>query len=225
MSGKPTVVVKLSGKLVEDSSSLRPLLEALRGLLAEYRLVIVTGGGRLARKYALLLSELGAPKALLDEAGIEASRFYARVVALALGSTIPVPRSYEELLEQLGLGVNPVVLGGLQPGQSTTTVAALAAEASSAERLVVATVVDGVYDRDPAKHPDAKLIPRMTVSEALRVIESSIEPGRYELIDPYAATIVKRSGVRVYVVNGRRPERVVEAVRGGEPLGTILVPG
>ncbi len=225
MSGKPTVVVKLSGKLVEDSSSLRPLVEGLRGLLGEYRLVVVTGGGRLARKYASFLEELGRPKALMDVAGIEASRFYARIVALALGSSVPVPHSYEELLQQLGLGVNPVVLGGLQPGQSTTTVAALAAEAAGAERMIIATVVDGVYDRDPAKHPDARLIPRLTVSEALRVIESSLEPGRYELIDPYAASIINRSGIRVYVVNGRRPERVAEAVRGGEPLGTILVPG
>ncbi len=221
---RPFVALKVSGKLVEDTSVLSQLLPVLRRLLDEYRLVVVTGGGRLARKYASLLGGLGAPKALMDVAGIEASRFYARVVAMALGSTAPVPRSYVEMLEQVAYGVNPVVLGGLQPGQSTTTVAALAAEAVGAERLVIATVVDGIYDRDPAKHPDARLLPRLTVDEALRVIESSVEPGRYEMIDPYAAAIIKRSGIPVVVVNGRHPERVEAAVRGRETIGTLVAP-
>ncbi len=224
MEKRPSVVVKLSGKLVEDVGTLHGIVRVLREALEEYRLAIVTGGGRLARKYVTLLEQLGASKALRDEVGIEVSRLHARIVALALGSTAPPPRSYEEVLEQLALGVNPIVAGGFQPGQSTTAVAALIAEAMRAERLVIATVVDGVYDRDPAKHPDARLIPRLSIREALRVIESSVEPGRYELLEPYAASIIERSGVRVYVVNGKHPERILEAIRGGEPIGTLITP-
>ena len=222
--GRPTVVVKLSGKLVEDHGVLARIVRTLSPLLSEYRLVVVVGGGRLARRYAGFLAERGAAKALQDVIGIEASRLNARLVALALGSTAPIPRSYWELLEQLAYQVNPIVLGGLQPGQSTTTVAALAAEAAGAERLVVATVVDGVYDKDPSRHPDAKLLPRLSIREALRVIESSVEPGRYELIDPYAASILERSSIPVYVVNGRYPERLAAAIRGHETIGTLLVP-
>ncbi|AEM39255.1 uridylate kinase [Pyrolobus fumarii 1A] len=221
---RPSIVVKISGKLVEDTGSLQGLVGVLRELINEYRVAIVVGGGRLARKYVSFLGSLQAPKSLMDIAGIEASRFYARVLALALGSTAPVPRSYEEFLTQLATGVNPIVAGGFQPGQSTTAVAALIAEAMRAERLVIATVVDGVFDRDPAKHPDAKLFPRLSITEALRVIESSTEPGRYELLEPYAASILQRSGTRVYIVNGRHPERVLEAARGGEPIGTLLTP-
>ena len=222
--GRPSVVVKLSGKLIEEHGVLSRLVQVLSGLLSEYRLVVVTGGGRLARRYAGFLAERGVAKALQDVVGIEASRLNARLVALALGSVAPIPRSYWELLEQIAYGVNPVVLGGLQPGQSTTTVAALAAEAVGAERLVIATVVDGIYDRDPSRHPDARLIPRLALHEALRVIESSVEPGRYEMLDPYAASILRRSRIPVYVVNGRHPERVEAAVRGLETIGTLVVP-
>ncbi len=224
MARRPGVVVKLSGKLVEDIGVLHGIIRVLREALGEYRLAIVTGGGRLARKFVSLLEQVGVSKALRDEAGIEVSRLHARIVALALGSTIHPPRSYEELLEQVAIGVNPIVAGGFQPGQSTTAVAALIAEAINAERLVIATVVDGIYDKDPVRHPNARLIPRLRLSEALRVVESSVEPGRYELLEPYAASILARSGIRVYVVNGRHPERILEAIRGGEPIGTIVTP-
>ena len=49
-----------------------------------------------------------------------------------------------------------VVMGGVAVGQTTDAVAALLAEYVRADRLIVATSVDGVYTADPEKDPDAK---------------------------------------------------------------------
>ena len=48
-----------------------------------------------------------------------------------------------------------VVMGGLKPGITTDTVAALVAERVDAELLVKGTDQNGVYDKDPRKHSDA----------------------------------------------------------------------
>jgi len=219
------VVVKISGKIVNPDQPrlVGEYAELLRKLSTSKRLAVVVGGGTVARHYIGAARSLGVSRGLQDMLGIEAARLNARLLAYTLGpdhACLHIPRSVGELLEAVS-HCRIVLLGGLQPGQSTAAVAAITAELLSAERLVLATTVDGVYDRDPRRHPDAKLLPRLTYAELERVLEQSVEPGRYELLDPQAISVLRRSCVEARVVNGLDPKNVGKAVRG-EPVGTTI---
>ncbi|RLG06650.1 MAG: UMP kinase, partial [Thaumarchaeota archaeon] len=134
-----------------------------------------------------------------------------------------IPESLEEIIEYASLG-RIVVAGGLQPAQSTTAVAALAAEALKAEKLIIATDVDGVYTSDPKKDPDAKLLEKVTLSKLEEILsESPHIAGEYKLIDMLALKILRRSKIRTIVLNGNKPENLEKAIRG-EKIGTLITP-
>jgi uridylate kinase len=77
--------------------------------------------------------------------------------------------------------------------------------------------VDGLYDRDPKEHPDARFIDEITVGE-LRERKLPTLPFDRSLIDLLEhARLVKR----VQVINGRDPGRLAGALRG-ERVGTII---
>ena len=77
--------------------------------------------------------------------------------------------------------------------------------------------VDGLYDRDPKEHPNARFIDEITVSE-LRERKLPTLPFDRALIDLLEhARLVDR----VQIINGRQPELLAGALRG-ERVGTII---
>ena len=223
------LVLKISGKFFDDGNieSLIQLKKTVKQIINENnRLAIVSGGGATARKYIKIARELGVNEAYLDLLGIWASRLNAYLLAFILSdiSYMKVPENIEEFIEKWESG-KVVITGGFQPGQSTATVAALVSEAINADYLVLATNVDGVYDKDPRYHNDAKLIPRLDTTTLRRVLESSqsVKAGTYELLDPLAIKIIERSKIKVVVMNYRKLDKVLEIVKGKE-VGSIIEP-
>jgi len=221
------LVLKVSGKLVnpEDPGYILKLAEVVRSLAREgHRLAVVVGGGGVARRYIDACRYLGGSEGICDLLGIDAARLNASLLLVALGDIAyrRVVRSVDELLDAWSTGL-VVAAGGFQPGQSTVAVSAIIAEAISADLLVYATVVEGIYDRDPSADPNARLLKKVSVAELKRILSSqSVSAGRYELIDPIALSIIERSRIRVAVVSGRDPENIVRAARG-EDVGTLIV--
>ena len=92
---------------------------------------------------------------------------------------------------------NITIMGGTSPGQSTDAVAALMAEYIDADLFINATNVDGVYDKNPKEHKDAKLYKELSSEALIRLLsENSAKAGKYELMDFVAAQIVHRSKIR-----------------------------
>jgi uridylate kinase len=221
------LVLKISGKLVnpEDPVYILKLADVVRELVREgHRVAVVIGGGGIARKYIDACRSLGGSEGICDLMGIEASRLNALLFTIALGDLVyrRVVRNIDEMLEAWSTGL-VVAAGGFQPGQSTVAVSAIMAEMISADLLIYATVVSGIYDRDPALDPNAKLLKRVSVEELRRILSrQSVSAGRYELIDPLALSIIERSRIRVAVIDGRDPTTIIQAVRG-EDIGTLVV--
>jgi uridylate kinase len=221
------LVLKISGKLVnpEDPVYILKLADVVRELVREgHRVAVVIGGGGIARKYIDACRSLGGSEGICDLMGIEASRLNALLFTIALGDLVyrRVVRNIDEMLEAWSTGL-VVAAGGFQPGQSTVAVSAIIAEMISADLLIYATVVSGIYDRDPTLDPNAKLLKRVSVEELRRILSrQSVSAGRYELIDPLALSIIERSRIRVAVIDGRDPTTIIQAVRG-ENIGTLVV--
>ncbi|BBD71657.1 uridylate kinase [Sulfodiicoccus acidiphilus] len=224
-----SVVVKVSGKLFDEETvdSLNALREGIRGLIEEgKRVAVVTGGGATARRYIGKGRAMGANESMLDLLGVWASRLNAYLLSFSMAdvSYLKVPESLEEFIHAWTSG-KVVVVGGFQPGQSTAAVAALVAEASNSELLILATNVDGVYERDPRLFKDAKLIPRLTTKELSDILETSqsVNAGGYELLDPIAIKIVNRSKIKVVVMNYNKLSKLREVLKGKD-ISTIIEP-
>src|SRR5207247_10265140 len=115
-----------------------------------------------------------------------------------------------------------VVLGGLQPGQSTSAVAALAAEITRADFLVNATDVAGVYSADPKKDPRAKLLRSVSVDRLLSwAMAGDVYAGKYELLDPVALKIMQRARIPTRFVSLEDPSNITSALSGRD-IGSLV---
>ncbi len=223
------VVVSVGGSVLltgkGDSEYFGKLAELLRRLGADRPLVVTTGGGRTAREYIQLGRDLGLTEFELDEVGIEVTRLHARLVAARVGPPAPArpPSTVPAVVEQLRTG-SPVILGGTEPGHTTDGVAALVAVRIRAARVVNATDVDGVYDRDPRSHPDARRIERLSWAEFRAMVHagSSGEAGQNFLFDRLGADALARAHIPLLIVPGRDLENLEAAVTGQRFRGTLV---
>ena len=221
------VVISMGGSILASPAPnielIRDFAELLVSLKDEGRSIkVVVGGGKLAREYISAVKELGADWKLSDRVGIAATRMNAMLLCSALGehASEEVPEDTEIECESEKI----LVMGGVKPGQTTDAVAAELAVRCNADLLLIGTNVDGVYDSDPKKDPNAKKISSMNTSELLEIVGEAHSPGMKTVIDPVAAVKIHGSGIKTIVVDGRRLENIGNAIRGKEHGGTDVVP-
>ncbi|MHA1615885.1 MAG: UMP kinase [Candidatus Njordarchaeales archaeon] len=182
------------------------------------KLLVVTGGGYIAREYIRVLREAGGSSFEGDLLGIHVSRVNAFLL-LSICKNLCKINAYPEVI----LSVNDVLRlidfyqvffsGGFFPGQSTAGVAAEIAEAARADIILLATNVDGIYTSDPFKDPNAKKIPIISTQELLEIIKNyEAEAGTYRLIDLNALKIIQRARIPVVVFNGNKPQEAVQII-------------
>jgi len=221
------VVLRIGGSVVAspiNTELISKYAELLKTLKKQgHEVAVVVGGGSLAREFISIAKNLSLDEQAQDEIAISISRIFAQLFIKKLGtlSCNTVPLTVDNAAECLGKG-KIVVMGGLKPGMTTDSVAALLAERVNADLLVKGTDQDGVYDKDPRKHSDAVKLDRLSLDELAGVFdESKHKAGIHQIIDPEAVKILKRRRMRLIVVNGFAPENILAAVNG-ESVGTVI---
>ncbi len=124
--------------------------------------------------------------------------------------------SKDKALEHFGEGRVVFFAGGTgHPYFSTDTGVVLRAVEVEAEVILLAKSIDGVYDSDPAKNPEAKKYDRITIGE---VIEKNLQVG-----DMTASILARdnRMPMRVFGLDG--VNSIVDAVRGDFSGTSVLV--
>ena len=109
-----------------------------------------------------------------------------------------------------------VVIFGAGTGNpffSTDTAAALRATEIDAQVVIKATKVDGVYDSDPKKNPDAKKFDQLSYIEVLN--------RRLEVMDSTAITLCMENNMPILVLNLWDSKALISAL-SGEPVGTLV---
>ena len=99
------------------------------------------------------------------------------------------------------------------PFFSTDTGAALRAAEIGADVIFKATNVDGVYDSDPKKNPNAKKFDRLTYMDVLNK--------GLHVMDSTAASLCMDNGIKILVFNLNDPQNIPRAALG-EQSGTIV---
>ena len=134
----------------------------------------------------------------------------------------------------LDLGMIPLLGGdvlvddgvGFSVGGGDALAVALALH-FEAGRLVFATAVDGIYDRDPARHPDARLLPRVSLGAAAdarldrraATDASGAMAGKLDALNPARDAIT--DGLRVDILSMLQPGNLA-ALLAGEAVGTRI---
>jgi len=183
----------------------------------------VIGGGSLSRELIKTARAMGLSEPAQDEVAISVSRVAAQLFVLRLGThgTLTVPTTIEDAAKSFEKG-KIVVMGGLKPGMTTDSVAAMLAERVNADLLVKASNVDGVYTKDPKKHKDAEKLERLSFNDLRGLFEKEKhEAGIHQVIDPEAVRILQKNKIKTIVVDGFKPENVLLAVKG-EKVGTLI---
>ena len=124
--------------------------------------------------------------------------------------------SKDKALEHFGEGRVVFFAGGTgHPYFSTDTGVVLRAVEVEAEVILLAKSIDGVYDSDPAKNPEAKKYDRITIGE---VIEKNLQ-----VVDMTASILARdnRMPMRVFGLDG--VNSIVDAVRGDFSGTSVLV--
>lgn len=220
------IVISIGGSVLIsdlDPERIYKYAENVKQLTEEHTVYVVVGGGRIARKYISAARALGANEVECDIIGIDMTRINARLLIAALGNGAypEPPKSYLDANNAAFSG-KIVVMGGLIPGQTTDAVSAVLAEYVGADLLINATSVDGVYTADPKRDKEAKKLTIMTPSELVEIVmKIDMAAGSNSPIDPLAAKIIQRCGIKTIVVDGTDPENIVEAV-AGHHSGTMI---
>jgi uridylate kinase len=123
----------------------------------------------------------------------------------------------KEALHAMEEGKIAIFGGGTgNPFFSTDTTTALRAAEVSADIMFKATMVDGVYDKDPHKYPDAKKYETLTFTKVLE--------DRLAVMDGTAATLCRDNKLPILVFDLADPDNIARAVQG-ENVGTLVYEG
>jgi uridylate kinase len=119
-----------------------------------------------------------------------------------------------DALADLEDGKVVIFAGGIgRPYFTTDTTAALSAVEMDCDVLLKATRVDGVYDSDPEKNPEAVKYPRVTYRE---VLAKSLK-----VMDATAASLCMENNIPIVVFNIFEPDAIIKVING-EPVGTLV---
>jgi uridylate kinase len=205
------IVIKIGGSLLFsegktiNSKKITEFCNVVKNNKEYDSIVIVCGGGIIAREYIDVIRDFTQNEALCDLIGIDISRINSRLIISNLKEFAypQVPKSIEELSIAI-LTHKIVVMGGLQPGQSTTSVAIEVAEYINANILIILTDVEGIFDKDPKLFKDAKLIKKLSYNKLRDIIlhssgDKQAAAGEYRIFDAVSLQILKRSKITIMV--------------------------
>ncbi len=228
------ILLKLSGESLGgndgrgiDEKSLLLYVEQIKmAVSAGIQVGIVLGGGNIFRgikgekigfdrvsgdymgMLATIINSMALKEALVQN-GI-ATDIYTAFKVEFIGN----PFVKEEAINSLNSGKVVIIAGGTgNPYFTTDSAAALRAVQIEADILLKGTRVDGVYDDDPEKNPNAKKFDELTFEE---VINRNLK-----VMDMTAFTLCKENNIPILVYNSNEPENF-KKILNGEKVGTII---
>jgi uridylate kinase len=189
--------------------------------------VIMVGGGNFAR--GAQLASHGITRVTADNIGMlgtimnavaladvfNASGVSARALSIVTVDQIADQFTHRRAMSDLAKGRVVVAAGGTGRPYVTTDTAALSfALELECDVVLKATKVDGVYDKDPAKFPDAIKLSTITFDQA-------VSDGAIKVMDKAALGLALEYGVPILVFDAMTENNIARAA-SGEQIGTKI---
>ena len=209
----PDVVSEISSNIVEVSNT-------------GNQLALVVGGGNIFRGAGL--AEAGIDRVTGDNIGMLATVINSLALQDAIEklgvqcrvmSAVRINQISEDYIRRRAirhLEKNRIVIfaaGTCNPFFTTDTAASLRAIEINANMVLKATKVDGVYDKDPVKHKDAKLYKELTYNQVLNE--------ELKVMDTTAVVLCKQNKIPLRVFNMLKKGALMSIING-EDSGTLI---
>ena len=224
---KDLTVISLGGSLIIPEQIDIDFLKSFKKLILSHveqgeRFVIITGGGKICRKYQDVAKELADPKHDdLDWIGIAALKLNAELLRVVFGEY-----AHDKVISNLSANFNfnkPIVVGSAyEPGQSTDWDAVLGAKTLGAKKIINLSNTDYVYDSDPKVNPNARKIEKISWNEYRNLIPKEWNPGLNTPFDPIASKMAEREKIEVIIMNGKPVDNLAKCLNGEEFNGTVI---
>lgn len=228
------ILLKLSGEALMGDQPFGIAAEMLSYVAAEIKaahelgiqIAVVVGGGNIFR--GVKAGSLGMERTSADHMGMLATVINSLALQDALEKTgiqtrvqsaismheVAEPYILRRALRHLEKGRVVIFAAGTgNPYFTTDTAAVLRAQEIHAQVLLKATKVDGLYDADPAIHPDADFIESTTY---MKVLERQLK-----VMDMTAISLAMDNHLPLIVFNLKQAGHIIRAARG-ERIGTLI---
>lgn len=229
------ILLKLSGEAFQDKTNGNSLDPATLVSIAEQikrvralgvEVAIVVGGGNIFR--GLTGAGYGVDRTTGDHMGmlatvinslalqsaLEGAGVMTRVLSAINIHEVAEPFILRRAVRHLEKGRVIIIAAGTgNPYFTTDSAAALRASEIGADVLLKATKVDGIYDRDPVKHPGAKKFNHINYQQALR--------DQLKVMDAAAFSLCQENNIPILVFNFFKKNEIMRAVLG-EKVGTLV---
>jgi uridylate kinase len=228
------VLLKLSGEALMGDHEYGIDPEIVRGIAAQVtaartdgtQIAIVVGGGNIFR--GLAASARGMDRSTGDYMGmlatvmnglaiqdaLEQSGCPTRVMSAIAMNEIAEPYIRRRAVRHLEKGRVVVMVAGTgNPYFTTDTAATLRAVEVHAQVILKGTRVDGVYDADPEKHPNAQRFSRIGYTDLLS--------NRLQALDATAVSLAMDNQMPIIVFDLTVPGNITRAI-SGERIGTLI---
>ena len=226
-------VISLGGSLIApdgiDTDFLVRFQSTIRKFLDDVdkgRIILVCGGGALARSYQGVYRELmeepndeGA-----DWIGIAATRLNAELIRQVFVSECPLP----VVQDPTAISVFPgriLVASGWKPGFSTDFDAVILAQKFSCNTIINLSDIPHVFSADPKTDPEAIPLESLSWSEYRSLVGDKWTPGINAPFDPVAAEEAQKACVKVIVASGKEYGNLLAILRDETFVGTLIGPG
>ncbi len=197
------IVISIGGSLINSGQLNISFLKELKRIITKHKkkkIVLVTGGGKLAREY------MHPFKKPIEESkiGIQCTQLHARLLSLLFKNTEEIPETWNELKKQIKKE-KLTICGGFLENIGTTSdgTSAEIAKLIKADMFINMTNVKGLYTKDPKKHKDAKLISHISHRAFKEMIDKHNEkPGQHFVLDKHASKICKEEKIFTIILTG-----------------------
>jgi uridylate kinase len=231
------VLLKISGEALQGDSGFGLDPETLESVSSQIARVaaegieigLVVGGGNIFRGERLAGKGLNRVtgdhmgmlatviNALALQDSLERQGLDTRVQSAVKMTEIAEPFIRRRAVRHLEKGRTVIFAAGTgNPYFTTDTAAVLRANEIGADVLLKATKVEGVYDRDPELHPDAKLFKTVTYMQAIR--------SGLRVMDQTALSLAMENRLPCVVFSLRKEGNILKAATGGD-VGTRVICG
>jgi molybdenum storage protein len=231
------VLVGIGGQSIFDrgKAALLPLVAEISSLRGKHKMMIGVGGGTRVRHTVSIALDLGVPTggvAQLVGAMEEANAVFLNALLAKHRSIVMQREHFWELPLYIENGMLPIVISippyhfweppppegdGPLPTHGSDFGLFMLAEVLGMRKMVFVKDEDGLYDKDPKKHADAKLIPRTTLEAILANMPAEMILDR----QLFGAWATSRHVREIQIVNGLKPGQLSRAL-AGEKVGTII---
>lgn len=190
-----------------------------------YRFILVTGGGKTARRYIDTASQVTKiTHEDCDWLGIHATRMNAHLVRTVFREYAhPRINTNPHDLEDFYGAPEPIlVAAGWRPGFSTDFDAVVLGKYLDVSRIINLSNIERVYSKDPKVHADAIPFDQMTWKEFRKIVGNKWNPGMNVPFDPIASEMAEKEHMEVAVLNGGDLANVANYIAGKKFIGTCI---